>query len=220
MLAKAEVRYIQVATPELPLFDTVEVGRLVSAPTSERFPAARARGIARAMRCSLVAIALCLTLSSCALGDGADDGANDDDALAQTEQDTTTQWYTTITREYFVPSAKIATEVHKLFKSEAEWVAFFGEPSPGIDFTTNWAIFYTPGTQRSDLVNARGWRAKLSRVTLSATGKTMTITTRLESNGDCPVRSGKPFITATIHKLDVAPTTVHFAKSDTTRTCE
>jgi hypothetical protein len=131
----------------------------------------------------------------------------------------TTLWFTPITREYFLPSAKIATETRKLFKSEAEWVAYFGQPSPGIDFTQSWAIFYTPGTQRADLVMSPGWRAKLSRVSLSSTGQTVSITTRLEMNGDCSWRSARPFVTATIKKPATNPPHKRFYRSDTTRSC-
>lgn len=128
-------------------------------------------------------------------------------------------WYTPITTEYFLPSAKVAIETRKLFKSEAEWVAYFGQASPGIDFTKHWAIFYTPGTQRSDLVMTPGWRARLSRVSLSSTGKTLSITTRLEMNGEtCPARTSRPFVTATIPKQTA--TWKRFYKSDITRDCE
>lgn len=130
----------------------------------------------------------------------------------------TTVWFTQITKEYFLPTAKIATETRKLFKSEAEWVAHFGKPSPGIDWSKNWAIFYTPGTQRPDLVHTRGWRARFSRVSLSSTGKTLSITTRLEMNGDCPDRTARPFVTATIPKQTA--TYKRFYKSDITRVCE
>ena len=138
-------------------------------------------------------------------GDGKADGA-------------TTVWFTQITKEYFLPTAKITTEARKLFKSEAEWVAFFGKPSPGINWTTSWAIFYTPGTQRPDLVHTQGWRARFSRVSLSSTGKTLSITTRLEMNGDCPTRTARPFVTATIPKQTA--TYKRFYKSDITRVCE
>lgn len=118
-----------------------------------------------------------------------------------------------------MPSAKVATETRKLFKSEAEWVAFFGQPSPGIDFTQSWAVFYTPGAQRDDLMTTPGWRAKLARVSLSATGKTVSITTRLEHNGDCAWRRATPFVTATIKKPASNPPLKRFYRSDTTRSC-
>ena len=127
-------------------------------------------------------------------------------------------WFTPITKEYFLPSAKIRTETRMLFKSEAEWVAFFGQPSPGIDFTTKWAIFYTPGSQTGELATTRGWRAKFARVRLSSTGKTLSITTRLEMNGDCPTRTGRPFVTATIpQQMSVYK---RFYRSDVTRDCD
>jgi hypothetical protein len=64
----------------------------------------------------------------------------------------------------------------------------------------------------------RGWRAKISRVSLSSTGKTLSITTRLELNGECPDRTARPFVTATIPKQTA--TYKRFYKSDITRSCE
>ena len=119
----------------------------------------------------LLRILFLTCLASCALGDDAlDDDTSEDTAEAT---GATTVWYTTITREYFLPSAKVAGEVHRVFKSEAEWTAFWGTASPGIDFAHNWAVFYTPGTQRADLAVEAGWHAKLTKVSLSATGKTL-----------------------------------------------
>lgn len=131
-------------------------------------------------------------------------------------------WFTPITKEYFLPSAKVATESRKLFRSEAEWVEFFGKPSPGIDWSKNWAIFYTPGTRRPDLTMTLGWRAKLTRVSLSGTGRTLSITTRLEMNGaSCPARTARPFVTATIPKQTLSMVTYkRFYKSDITRECD
>jgi hypothetical protein len=164
----------------------------------------------------LIRLLLLTCLASCALGDDAfDEDAYGEDAADATGA--TTVWYTTITHEYFLPSAKIAGEVHKVFKSEAEWVAFWGEASPGIDFAHNWAIFYTPGTQRTDLATETGWQSKLAKVSLSATGKTLSITTKVEHNGTCATRRAKPFLTATIKKPTVAPTSIRFYRTETTR---
>ncbi len=166
----------------------------------------------------LIRLLLLTCLASCALGDDAYDedyyGEDDSEATGAT-----TVWYTMITREYFLPSAKIAGELHKVFKSEAEWVAFWGTASPGIDFTHDWAIFYTPGTQRSDLKTETGWQTKLAKVTLSATGKTLSITTKVEHNGTCATRRARPFITATIKKPTTAPSTIRFYRTETTRNC-
>jgi hypothetical protein len=164
----------------------------------------------------LVSLCLCSILfAGCAVAD--DDGFDDD--VGETEQDVSTLWYTPITKEYFLPSAKIRTEVRKVFASEEEWVAFFGEPSPGIDFTKDLAIFYTPGTAREDL-QVRGWRARLARVTLSSTGKTLSVTTRLEENGDCATRSTRPFITATVKRPATLPTYKKFYRDDIVRDCD
>lgn len=165
----------------------------------------------------LAALVPAFALVAC--GVEAEDG--DDEPVGESESAATTVWYTPITKEYFLPSAKVATEQRKLFKSEAEWVAFFGKPSPGIDFTRKWAIFYTPGTERADLVRAPGYQAKLSRVSLSSTGATLSITTKLEMNDPaCGTRRTRPFITATIDPPASAPPYKRFYRADAPRTCE
>jgi hypothetical protein len=169
-----------------------------------------------------------LLLVGCVSDDMLDDealAAQDEEVLEDPdpegkEDGVTTLWFTPITKEYFLPSAKIRTETRMLFKSEAEWVAYFGQPSPGIDFNANWAVFYTPGTQTGTLPMTPGWRAKFSRVSLSSTGKTVSITTRLEMNGEtCPTRSARPFVTATIKKPTTNPPYKRFYKSDRTLSC-
>jgi hypothetical protein len=151
---------------------------------------------------------------------GDDDVVLDDPDPDGKADGATKVWFTPITKEYFLPSAKVAGETRKLFKSEAEWVEYFGQPSPGIDFTHQWAIFYTPGTQTPGLATTPGWRARFARVSLSATGKTLSITTRLELNGeDCDWRSARPFVTATIEKPASNPAYKRFYRSDTTREC-
>jgi hypothetical protein len=164
-----------------------------------------------------IRLLLLTCLASCALGDDAYDG-DEDLSEDEAEATSTSVWYTPITREYFLPSAMVANDIHKVFKSEAEWTAFWGQASPGIDFTQNWAIFYTPGTQRPDLSNA-GWRSYIVKISQSATGKTLSITTKLEHNGSCAWRRGKPFVTATIKKPTTAPTSIRFYRTETTRSC-
>jgi hypothetical protein len=166
------------------------------------------------MRC--FALLFAFVLAGCAT---ADDDLLDDDVFEDTEQEASTQWYTVITKEYFLPTAKIQTEVRKVFASEQEWVEFFGQPSPGIDFTQNLAIFYAPGSSRPELQKA-GWRSKLAKVTLSSTGKTLSVTTRLEENGDCAWRRGRPFITATIKRPATLPAYKKFYRDDTVRECD
>lgn len=171
-------------------------------------------------------LALSLVLTSCVGVDADvdldDEGAFDEDLVLDDPDPEgkadgpSTLWYTQITREYFLPSAKVRKETRKLFKSEDEWVAHFGTPSPGIDFTDNWAIFYTPGTDNLEV----GDRARFVKVTLSGTGRTVSITTRLERNGACAWRSARPFVTATIRKPASNPDLKRFFKSDTTRACD
>lgn len=165
---------------------------------------------------ALVSMFAC-ALAACAIADDGFEGAAEID---DTEQDATTLWYTPITKEYFLPSAKITREVKKVFDSEAEWVAFFGKPSPGIDFTSNMAVFYTPGTEHPDQQQEPGYRTRLRRVSLSSTGKTLRVDVGVEYNGDCPSRSARPFITATIKRPAALPTYKKFYRDDTVRDCD
>ncbi len=164
------------------------------------------------MRC--LALLSALALASCAVAD--EDGF--DEELEETDQDATTIWYTPITKEYFLPTAKIQTEVKKVFASEEEWVAFFGKPSPGIDFENNLAIFFTPGAGLP-AQQKPGYRSRLFKVQLSSTGRTLTIKNGVEYNGDCAWRSARPFITATIPRPAVMPEFKKFYRTDSERSC-
>ena len=173
----------------------------------------------------LVRLLVLTLLAACAVEEDYVEIEGDDEVIDDPDpdgkQDAALVWFTPITKEYFLPSVKVATENRKLFRSEAEWAAFFGRESPGIDWSKNWAIFYTPGTQTPGLTMAPGWRARVNRVSLSSTGKTLYITTRLEMNGDCPARTTRPFVTATIPKQTLGDVAYkRFYKSDITRECD
>jgi hypothetical protein len=76
-----------------------------------------------------------------------------------------------------------------VFTSAAGYRAHFGHDAPGVNFATEWVVFYSAGRQRSS-----GYKASIKRISRSNSGETLKVTTSLESPGpDCPVR---PVLTA------------------------
>lgn len=69
--------------------------------------------------------------------------------------------------------------VTKVFTSAAAFEAYFGEPAPAeVDFATEWAIYHALGVRSSG-----GYSANVLKVQLSASGKTVTVTTEEISPG-------------------------------------
>jgi hypothetical protein len=155
-----------------------------------------------------IAVAGCIAEA----GDLEEDETSVDDA----EVDSTTLPLRFLPGEQFVPSAVIATEVRKVFRTEAELEAFMQMDNPGIDFSREWAVFYAPG--RDALTP--GARARIETVSLSATGLTLKVTTALEANGtNCPSRSTRPFIWVAVPIPDEPPPYTRFYRADRTRVC-
>lgn len=120
--------------------------------------------------------------------------------------------------ELFVPSSLIRHEVRRVFRSEAALEAELGIDNPGIDFSREWGVFYTPGTSRPDL--RPGFRARIDHVSLSSTGLTLKVTTALEQNGNCPPRSSRPFLLVAIPIPDEPPPYTRLYRADRTRACD
>lgn len=137
------------------------------------------------------------------------DGGKDDSA--------TTLPLRFLDREVFVPSAVIRTEVRKVFRTEAALEAELGIDNPGIDFAREWAVFYTPGMARTDLLP--GFMARIDRVRVSSTGLTLMVTTSLEQNGACATRRSRPFLLVAIPKPADPPPYTRFDRADRTRSC-
>jgi hypothetical protein len=119
--------------------------------------------------------------------------------------------------ELFVPSAKIRTEVRRVFRTEAALEAELGIENPGIDFSREWAVFYTPGMSRTDLLP--GFMARIDRVRISSTGLTIMVTTSLEQNGNCATRRSRPFLLVAVPKPAEPPPYTRYDRADRTRSC-
>jgi hypothetical protein len=120
-------------------------------------------------------------------------------------------------RELFVSSAAIRGEVRRVFRSAAELKSALGLDNPGIDFAREWAVFYTPGMARTDLLP--GFMARIDTVKVSSTGLTLTVTTSLEQNGNCAARRSRPFLLVAIPKPADPPPYTRFVRADRTRAC-
>ena len=160
----------------------------------------------------LIALALTLPLLACATIE--DEPELDTD---EGKADTTPQLpLRFLGRELFVPTALIQNEVRAVFRTEAELEAALQIDNPGIDFDTEWAVFYAAGN-----VNLTpGAQSRIDRVSLSLTGLTLKVTTALERNGtNCPTRYTRPFLLVAIPIPDDPPPYTRFYRDDRTRYC-
>lgn len=149
------------------------------------------------------------------------DVAGDDPALAEGDDGKDDGAMTLpirfLERELFVPSALIRDEVRRVFRTEAALEAALGIENPGIDFSREWAIFYTPGMSRPDLTP--GFRARIDTVRVSSTGLTLMVTTALELNGTCAPRTSRPFLLVAVPAPSDPPPYTRFYRADRTRAC-
>jgi len=110
------------------------------------------------------------------------------------------------------------SRTHRVFTSAAEYAAFFGRQAPSdIDFTREWLIFYTPGTERTG-----GYEAHIEKVSLASDGPTLSITTSLVFPArDCVVTQSltTPAVLARFQRPDPPPADIRFDSNDHERAC-
>ncbi|MBZ0234286.1 MAG: hypothetical protein K8M05_18290 [Deltaproteobacteria bacterium] len=174
-----------------------------------------------------IVVSLAMTVAGCGLETEALDGEDDD--LAEVEGDdpaaTEDGKDDSATRlplrflpgELFLPTARIQDEVRRVFRTEAALEAALGIENPGIDFAREWAVFYTPGLARTDLLP--GFMARIDTVRVSSTGLTIMVTTSLEQNGDCAPRRSRPFLLVAVPRPATPPPYTRFYRNDRTRSC-
>lgn len=111
------------------------------------------------------------------------------------------------------------TERVVIIKSKTRWREVFGSAAPAsINFSRQWVALYTAGAHGSE-----GHRAAVSKVRLSASGKTLTVVTSLESPGEsCVLTRGitTPFAVVAFAKPRVAPTSVRYSAQHSTYSCD
>jgi hypothetical protein len=110
-----------------------------------------------------------------------------------------------------IPAALGATETRKVFTTAASFKRAFGVDAP-VDFSRRWVVFYSAGFKPTG-----GYSVSIPLVRLSATGRTLEVTTRLDSPGDgCPAETvrNKPAIVASFPRPSPEPGTVRYSKSD------
>ena len=110
-----------------------------------------------------------------------------------------------------VPASVGTTETRKVFTTAASFRRYFGVSAP-VDFTKRWLVFYSAGTRPTG-----GYTVSIPLVTRSATGRTLEVTTRLDSPGaGCPVTMAttRPTLLASFAKPTPEPGAVRYYKSD------
>lgn len=87
-----------------------------------------------------------------------------------------------------IPADIGARETRVVFRDRASFRAFFRRDAPdGVDFRRQWLVYYSAGVlPRAD------YRASIYRMSLSATGRTVSITTELASPGSTCRGGGAP----------------------------
>lgn len=110
------------------------------------------------------------------------------------------------------------TLTRKVFTTAASFKTYFGTKAPAtIDFTREWAVFYSAG-----LKPTRGYRALVSRVRLTDTGKTLKVTTTLESPGaGCSqaAESTVPSVLVAFARPSATALSASYSSADTVRPC-
>jgi hypothetical protein len=139
------------------------------------------------------------------LADGSDDEKSDRPDLAVTEL------------EVGPPLDRDESKV-VVIKSKAAWKNAFGSTAPSsINFGSEWVAYYTAGTKTSG-----GYSAHITKIRVSDTGKTLKISTRLDSPGsDCLVTLAltSPYTVVKFPKPSSNPTTNRYFKETNVYSC-
>ena len=107
------------------------------------------------------------------------------------------------------------TETRRVFTSDADYRAYFGQPAPAeVNFASDWVFFYSAGGRPTG-----GYSANLSSITRA--GADVNILTSLTSPGTSCVSTQattKPYVLAKLGRLG-GPTSVHYFRADRVRDC-
>jgi hypothetical protein len=115
-----------------------------------------------------------------------------------------------------LPTVLLEDEIYRVFESEDELEQVLQISNPGIDFSTEWGVFYNPGLDRL-LPGSRAW---IDTVWISETGLTFQVRTTLEHNGtECPGRSTRPFRLVAVPAPEDPPPYTRFYRGERTREC-
>jgi hypothetical protein len=136
------------------------------------------------------ALLICLVLG-CAAPE--DDGTLADDVGADEasagKADAPSIAFSTFDDPALVPSA---AAVHKVFTSQAGYSAFFGHKAPGIDFRSDWVVYYDAGKTPG------GATASVDGITRSATGLTLKVAVSVAAS--CGGVANTPYALVRLHK--------------------
>jgi hypothetical protein len=136
------------------------------------------------------ALMLCLAFGCTAPeGDGtlADDIGADEASAGKADAPSIA--FSTFDDPALVPSS---TAVHKVFTSQAGYSAFFGHKAPGIDFRSDWVVYYDAGKAPT------GAGVSVDRITKSATGLTLKVAVAVTPS--CSGVPNTPYALVRLHK--------------------
>ncbi len=112
-----------------------------------------------------------------------------------------------------------STERVAIIKTKTRWREIFGTAAPAsVNFSKQWVAVYTAGPRTSG-----GYAASVTKVRLSASGKTMTVVTNVDRPGaGCMVTRAItfPYAVVAFKKPATAPTSTRSSKQTSTYTCE
>lgn len=111
------------------------------------------------------------------------------------------------------------TERVAIIKTKTRWREVFGSAAPAsVNFNKQWVAVYTTGAR-----NSGGYTASVTKIRLSASGKTMTVVTNIDSPGPhCLVTQAItfPYAVVAFKKPATAPTSTRSSKQSSTYTCD
>ena len=157
-----------------------------------------------------------LALAACAADDAGELAVEGDVDVATESKDDVDDTEFTV----FDPGLEFEAsgEVRKVFTTAEGYQAYFGTAPPSrVDFAKEWVVFYSAGYQPTG-----GYDTQVRRISVSATGRTLKVTTSLVSPGaGCFVTQAvtRPYIVARFPIPDSNPELVRFYRDDVARDC-
>jgi hypothetical protein len=152
-----------------------------------------------------------------AAGCGSATEANEDTLEETTSAESAVQ--STIPFRTFSDTAPAKTaETRKIITSAAQYRAIVGhEPPVRLQWSREWVAFYSAGVQKTG-----GFNASIERIGLTASGRGLVVTTRLESPGaGCAVTESltNPQTFVTFRRPTPTPSTTTFKRVDEVKAC-
>ena len=159
-------------------------------------------------------------LTALLLAAGCASAADSSDSVTQEEASSSESAIkSTIPFETFADTAGARTaETRKLITTAAQYRAVVGhDPPVRVQWSREWVAFYGAGTRSTG-----GFEASIERIGLSASGRTLSVTTKLSSPGaGCVVTESltNPQTFAKFRRPTPSPSSTTFQRADEVRSC-